>query len=119
MTTVYKIKSEVYLDKRNECYRKIIIIEPKPNDPALKNIIKTISRNRLSEFEGFATCCSKSPCINAIMDPNNTNEFLDIDNIEKLFTVLIANLYIIDYNLSKLLMKSQVQIPNLICFISK
>ena len=41
------------------------------------------------------------------------------NNIDKLFTILIANLYTIDYNLSKLLMKSQVEIPNLICFIRK
>ena len=119
MTTLYKIKSEVYLDKRNECYKKIIVIEPDPNDPAINNIIKKISRNRLSEFEEFSPCCPRPNCFPAVMDPDNTNEFLAINNIEKLFTILIANGYTVDYNLSKLLMKSQVEIPNLICFISK
>jgi len=83
------------------------------------NIIKKVSRNRLSEFEEFSPCCPRSNCFPAVMDPDNTNEFLSIDNIDKLFTILIANLYTIDYNLSKLLMKSQVEIPNLICFIRK
>ena len=58
-------------------------------------------------------------CYPVIMDPSNTSEFLSINNIDKLFTVLLANGYTIDYNLSKILMKSQVEIPNLICFISK
>tara|TARA_B110000008_G_C16715663_1_gene462662 strand:+ start:193 stop:555 length:363 start_codon:yes stop_codon:yes gene_type:complete len=118
-STIYKVKSEVYLDKRNECYKKIIVIEPDPNDPTINNIIKKVSRNRLSEFEEFSPCCPRSNCFPAVMDPDNTNEFLSIDNIDKLFTILIANLYTIDYNLSKLLMKSQVEIPNLICFIRK
>jgi hypothetical protein len=53
------------------------------------------------------------------MDPTNITEFLPINNIDKLFTILLANGYTIDYNLSKLLMKSEVEISNLICFISK
>ena len=117
--TVYKVKSEVYLDRRNECYKKIIVIEPNPNDAALNNIIKIISRPRLSIFQEFSPCCQQPNCFPAVMDPNNTSEFLTVDNIDKLFTILLANGYTIDYNLSKLLMKSNVTIPNLICYIIK
>ena len=117
--TIYKVKAEVYLDKRNECYKKIIVIEPDPNDPTINNIIKKISRTRLSEFQEFSPCCPMPNCYPAVMDPTNISEFLSINNIDKLFTILLANGYTIDYNLSKILMKSQVEIPNLICFISK
>lgn len=117
--TIYKIKSEVYLDRQNECYKKIIVIEPDPNDPAINNIIKKISPTKLSDFEGSSACCPRPSCYPAIMDPTNITEFLPINNIDKLFTILLANGYTIDYNLSKLLMKSEVEISNLICFISK
>ena len=115
----FKIKSDVYLDKRNECYKKIIVIEPNPNDPTINPIIKTISRTKLSPFEGSSPCCPVNPCLSVILDPDNSLEFLSINNIEKLVSVLIANGYTIDYNLSKILMKSDVRIQNLIFFISK
>ena len=36
----YQIKSEVWLSKYDECYKKIIIISPKPTDPSLIAITK-------------------------------------------------------------------------------
>ena len=116
---IYKIKGDVYLDKKNECYKKILVIDPNPNDPTINHIIKTIQRIKLSPFEENSPCCPINNCLAVIMNPDIPTEFLSINNIDKLFTILLANGYTIDYNLSKILMKSQVEIPNLICFISK
>ncbi len=115
----YKISTEIYLDKRNECYKKILTISPDPNDNSIKYIIKKISRTKLSEFEGFCPCDTKPACFNAILNPDNTSEFLNVENVEQLIDVLILNAYTVDYNLSKLLLKTSTRNSNLICYVKK
>ena len=40
----YQLKSEVLLFKREECYKKVITISPKPTDPSLNSIIKLFNK---------------------------------------------------------------------------
>ena len=37
---MYQLKAEVYLDKYNECYKKVIVLSPPPKDKVLKDITK-------------------------------------------------------------------------------
>ena len=114
--TVYKIKQQVYLDKYNKCYKNIVIINKNPNDKTLSNYLKIISRQKLSEFDYFCPCDSSPHCLIAFKDPDNLNELLKIDDMEKIFTILIDSGFTIEHNLTKLLKKKD---DKLICFVSK
>ena len=115
---MYQIKSEVYLDKFNECYKKIITIHPKPKNNKLNSMIKTISREKLSPFQENSTCCAQSKCIYAFINPSCKCELLCIDDIAILFNFLLSNGFKINTDITKIMLKSDVRIPNLICFIS-
>ena len=60
---IYKLYKTTYLDKFNKCYKNIITINKNPNDPLLNNVLKQVSRQKLSPFEGF-DCCSNQPSKN-------------------------------------------------------
>ena len=45
---MYQLKAEVYLDRYNECYKKVIVISPPPKDKVLKRITKLTNREKLS-----------------------------------------------------------------------
>ena len=113
---MYQITSEIYLDKINKCYKKIIIISPNPD--TLKSIIKTIPREKLSPYDESHHCC-QTRCLNAFVNPNEKCELLCVDQISILFQYLLANSFIINTDITKIMQDSDVKIPNLICFISK
>ena len=114
---MYQITSEIYLDKFNKCYKKIIIISPNPPD-TLKSIIKTIPREKLSPYDESHPC-QTNRCLNAFVNPNEKCELLCVDQISILFQYLLANGFIINTDITKIMQDSDVKIPNLICFISK
>ena len=116
---MYQITGEVYLDRFNECYKKIIVISPKPTDPSLNSIIKLIKREKLSPFQERSNCCPLSDCINAFTYPNNKCELMCVNDISILFGYLISNGFIINTDVTKIMQDSNVKIPNLICFIQK
>ena len=43
---MYSIKTDIYLDKYNDCYRKILVINKDPGDNTLKPYLKTIKKER-------------------------------------------------------------------------
>jgi hypothetical protein len=116
---MYQITSEIYLDKINKCYKKIIIISPNPTDDILKSIIKTIPREKLSPYDEIYPCCQANRCLNAFVNPNEKCELLCVDQISILFQYLLTNSFIINTDITKIMQDSDVKIPNLICFISK
>jgi hypothetical protein len=118
---MYSIKTDIYLDKYNDCYRKILVINKDPDDNTLKPYLKTIKKEKLSPFT-YDNCCDNyqnNNCSVAIMNPYNKTEFLSLENIGDFFTVLIENGYKIDTKITSMLQKSTQKINNLICFISK
>lgn len=115
----YQIKSEVWLSKYDECYKKIITISPKPTDPSLIAITKLFNKEKLSPFQERSPCCPNNNCMYIIMNPNDKCHMLCVDNIHILFGFLLQNGFSINTDLTKLMLKSQVQIKNLIAFISK
>jgi len=110
---IYKLHKTTYLDKFNKCYKNIITINKNPNDTNLNNVLKQISRSKLSSFEGFDCCSNNSSCILAFIDPI-TKEFLTEEHIDQIFTILIDNNYSLEYEMTKL-----IKDVKLICLISK
>jgi hypothetical protein len=116
---MYLIKSEVYLDKTNNCYKKILVISPSPqNDPYLLSITKLVNREKLSPYKQPEQCCSLPNCFYAFVNPCNKCELLCVDQIAILFSELSKN-YSINTNLTEIMQNSDVKINNLICFIEK
>uniref|UniRef100_A0A6C0C5A3 Uncharacterized protein n=1 Tax=viral metagenome TaxID=1070528 RepID=A0A6C0C5A3_9ZZZZ len=113
---MYRISSEVYLDRFNECYKNIIVISPRPQDASLNSITKSITREKLSPFQELSPCYPK--CVYAFVHPKKC-ELLCVDNIAILFGFLTANGYTINTDLTKIMQDSDVKLKNLICFINK
>ena len=110
---IYKLYKTTYLDKYDKCYKNIITINKNPNDNGLNNVLKQVSRQKLSPFEGFDCCSTQTSCIMAFIDPT-TREFLTDENVDQVFSILIDNNYILEYEMTKL-----IKDPKLICLISK
>ena len=115
----YQLKSEVLLFKREECYKKVITISPKPTDPSLNSITKLFNKEKLSPFQERSPCCPYDNCLYVVMDPNNKCEVLCVDQIHSLFAYLLKNGFSFNTDLTKIMLESQVQIKNLIAFITK
>ena len=117
---MYQLKTEIYLDKHEKCYKKIIIIDPIPDDPLIKKILKQIRKEKLSPFDEPTECCSsQTGCMSAFIDPKGCCDLLCIDKIGDLFSYLVSNGYKINTSITKIMLKGDVRIPNLICFIEK
>jgi hypothetical protein len=93
---MYQLKAEVYLDRYNECYKKVIVI-----------------------FQERSPCCPEDQCYYIVLNPKQTCEFLCVNQINLLFNYLLSNGYSIDTSVTKIMQDSDVKIQNLICFISK
>jgi hypothetical protein len=102
--TVHRVTKLVYLDKTTKSYKNIFAIHNPPDDISLNNIIKTISRNKLSPFETFS-----DKCLNVFI---NDGEILT--DVDVLFSQLIGSGFKIEYEMTKL-----IKDKKLICFISK
>ena len=120
---MYQITSEVYLDKYNECYKKVLVMRPAPKDDILKKISKLVNTEKLSPFKDRSPCCSEDYCKYIICNPNNSSkcncDFLCVKDIHIFFNYLLTNGYSINTDITKIMQKSDVKIKNLICFISK
>ena len=113
----YQLTSDIYLDKMNKCYKKIITINKPPSDPSFNKLIATVRREKLSIFQGYGNSCDcKKPCLLVVLNPNNPREFLCLDDIAELFTFLIDNGYTIQTAITEILMSKN---KNIICFVSK
>tara|TARA_Y200000002_G_scaffold356523_1_gene338358 strand:- start:447 stop:839 length:393 start_codon:yes stop_codon:yes gene_type:complete len=110
---IFKLYKTTYLDKFNKCYKNIISINKNPNDPSLNNVLKLVSRQKLSPFEGFDCCTNQPSCLVAFIDPN-TKEFLTDENIDQVFSILLDNGYTLEYEMTKL-----IKDVKLVCLISK
>ena len=116
---MYQLTSEPYLDTLNQCYKNVIVISPIPKHAALQKITKLVNRTKVSPFKALSPCCPQDQCYYIILDPNNLCEFLCIAQIINLFSYLSKHGFTINTNITKIMQKSEVRIPNLICFISK
>lgn len=115
---MYTLNSEVYLDKFNKCYKKIVTINDYPEGP-LREYTKMIPNNKLSPFQENTCNCTEKKCFYALTSLYNKNDLMLLDDIPNLFGFLVSNNYIIDDSITKMMFKSGVKMTNtnLICFI--
>ena len=59
----FKMQEEVFLDKFNKCYVKILTLNKKPENPPLKDYVKELPRQRLSPFDYDCHCQTKPHCL--------------------------------------------------------
>ena len=116
---MYQLTVEPYLDNLDQCYKKVIVISPPPTHPALKKISRLVNRTKLSPFKTIRSCCPQDQCYYVIQDPRNFCQLLCINHITFLFSYLVKHNFNIDTSFTNIMQKSEVRIPNLICFISK
>ena len=117
---MFQLKTQIYLDKHEKCYKKIIIIDPVPDDPKIKSILRQIRIEKLSPFDETTDCCSsKNSCTSAFINPKYSCDLLCVDKIGELFSYLVSNGYKINTSVTKIMLKGDARIPNLICFIEK
>lgn len=116
---MYQLTSEVWLDQQNQCYKKVLVITPIPTDPVLIAITTLKPRIRLSPFKEPSPCCPKNNCLSVIMNPTNPCEMLCVENVVLLFSYLVNHGFTVNTSITKMMFKSDVQLKNLICFITK
>jgi len=117
-TQNYTVSTQVFYDNQNTCYKPIIVIDRKPLAP-LSTIVKTLYTPKLSPFQQATPCSPIKSCVQAIYNPENTNELLTINELSLLFSFLTTNGYTIDTDLTNMLNNSKISMSNkLICFIS-
>jgi hypothetical protein len=116
---IYQIKKVVHYDSYNKWYDNIITISPTPDfttELYLKKITKLIHIEKLSPFKGHHKDNHKDICHYAFI--NNCHELSTIDDIPTIFSLLIANGFKIETDITKMLQDSSVKIKDLICIIS-
>ena len=119
MYSMYQLTVEPYLDSMDQCYKKVIVISPPPIHPALTKISRLVNRTKLSPFKASGTSCPQDQCYYVIQDPRNVCQLLCINHISHLFGYLLQHNFNVNTSFTKIMQKSEVRIPNLICFISK
>lgn len=107
MYIMYKISKQTHLDPFTKCYKNIVVINLVDNsDNKLKQYLKVLQRSTLSPFKTFDCCRDESKCVHAFID-KNTKEFILVDNIEKVINILNTLGYVMDYDLTKMMLKNK------------
>ena len=115
---MYTLKVIPYLDEYNKKYKQIITINCVP-EGELANYVKKVKLPKLSPFKDNSESCSYKCCSYVILDLNNKNTFMCVDDIPSLFTFLYENNYIINTNLTKLMIKGDVKLSDkVLCLFS-
>ena len=83
------------------------------DDNSLNLITNIISKEKLSPFHTFSSCCDNHSCLKVFINKSN-NQLLKENEIDVLFSQLIEAGFKIEYEMSKLINEK-----NFICFISK
>jgi len=104
---MYKISKQTHLDSFTKCYKNIVVISITDNvDNELKKHLKTVPRSTLSPFKTFDCCRDESHCVQAFID-QETNKFILVDKIEKVINILNTLGYVMDYDLTKVMLKNK------------
>ena len=113
---MYTLETAAYFDHSNNCYSNILVINNNPDGP-LKEYVRQIKLPHVSPFNNEPYCNDSCNCVYAILDLNNKCDYLKIDKLNLLMNFLLKNNYTIDYNITKLLSKTQAYNSNNLIFI--
>jgi hypothetical protein len=120
--------SQPYLDKYNQCYKNIVVVNLKPQGP-LGELVHFTHFPPLSEFQEYNNCSPNKNCGFAIRRLGNCyynnckDDFMRVDEIPDLISFLTSNGYTIDTDITKMFNTSDIQFNTntgnkLICFIT-
>lgn len=107
---MYKLEKTSILDIDN-IYKEVISISPSPKKTELIKITKRYTNSRkLSRFKQ-----QEPSCLEILLNPTDMTEYISTANIEYLISYLLENNITINYQLTRLMQKSN---PNLLFYIS-
>jgi len=123
--------SQPYLDKYNQCYKNIVVLNLPPQGP-LGNLVKRVNFPPLSEFKQPGACSPFKPCGFAITTLNgycsmgcnkNWENLMLVDEVPDLISFLVSNGYTVDTSITKMFNDSEIRFDTntgnkLICFIT-
>jgi hypothetical protein len=122
--------SQPYLDKYNECYKNIVVLNFEPQGP-LRYLVKFVKFPSLSEFKQPGPCSPLKDCGYAIRSLNGCgqgcgkfgSDLMVVDEVPDLISYLIGNGYSVDTSITKMLNTSDIRFNTntgnkLICFIT-
>ncbi len=116
---IYQVLSYIWLDNMNKCYKKILVVNNKPENSAFSSIIKTFPIQKKSPYDDIY-CCDQPPhCVHGILNPNNKLEFLGVNDVDILFTFLVENNFKLEETLTNVLMKNKIYNQLIIVFSDK
>ena len=102
---MYKLEKTVIIDNNNE-YKNVIAISPSPTSTHLKKITKRYSNNRGIARGMTMFTTNHKTCLELLLNPTDMLEYIDCNNIEYLIDYFAKNKIIINYELTKIMLKS-------------
>lgn len=125
MSKSFALFSQPYLDRVNQCYKNIVVINNSPAGP-LANYVKRIQFPILSPFKQSGPCSPIDKCGLALTSITNNcccGELMTVDEVPDLMTYLITNGYKVDTSLTKMFNASDIRFQTnnankLICFVT-
>jgi len=116
--TSYMITAEPFLDQKNRCYKKIIVINQKPSGSLGQHVIR-MQTPQLSPFSGQGPCTRKDSCKFVFKGGHGCDGLMEVDDLPILFNLVMSNGYSIDTGLTRMMNKSNVKVgSDLLCFIT-
>ncbi len=122
--------SQPYLDKYNQCYKNIVVINLMPQGP-LAEIVRFVNFPPLSEFKQPGPCSPLKQCGLALMSLGGCNvgcgkfgsDLMVVDEVPTLISYLVGNGYTVDTSITKMFNNSDIRFDTntgnkLICFIT-
>lgn len=122
--------SQPYLDRYNQCYKNIVVINLPPQGP-LGSLVKKVNFPPLSEFKQqgmcnntpFKQCGLALTTLNGYCSIKNGENLMVIDEVPDLISFLVSNGYTVDTSITKMFNDSDIRFDTntgnkLICFIT-
>lgn len=119
--------SQPYLDKYNQCYKNIVVVNLMPQGP-LANIVRFVNFPPLSEFKQPGHCSPLKQCGLALMTldgciTSRGCDLMSVDEVPTLISFLVSNGYTVDTSITKMFNDSDIRFDTntgnkLICFIT-
>lgn len=125
MSKTFALFSQPYLDRINQCYKNIVVINNKPAGPIGKFVRRT-PFPILSPFKQPGPCSPTEKCglaLTSLNDNKCCNELMTVDEVPDLMTYLMTNGYKVDTSLTKMFNTSDIRFQTnnankLICFVT-
>ena len=122
--------SQPYLDKYNQCYKNIVVVNLMPQGP-LADIVRFVNFPPLSEFKQPGPCSPLKQCGYALTSLGGCNmgcnkfgsDLMVVDEVPTLISFLVSNGYTVDTSITKMFNASDIRFDTntgnkLICFIT-